>query len=36
MGQTSDINISPEFMESGKFYRRTSKKKGGPDSNDEK
>jgi len=36
MGQTSDIGISPEFIESGKFYRRTSKKKGGPDSNDEK
>lgn len=36
MGQTSGIDISPEFIESGKVHRETGKKKGGPYSKDEK
>ena len=37
MAQVSkDLDVSSEFIESGKHYRRTSKKKGGPDSKDEK
>lgn len=36
MGQTFGIDISPEFIESGKINRGTGKKKGGPYSNDEK
>ena len=30
------LDVSSEFIESGKHYRRTNKKKGGPDSKDEK
>lgn len=36
MAHASDIDINPEFIEAGKRYRRTNKKKGGPDSKDEK